>query len=216
MDREACFIVTGTKDFKTETNKELEVTPLMFGEFPANREKSDKYLGQILHEDGLEASVEATIKERTGKIKGAIFLTKTIIETFQMQGIGALMAAKTLWEGAIVLSVLVGAGTWVGSSVATDLLCQELQLLFWRTQFQVPKGTPKVMLRADTNSLKMKQRIWLSKLMLARRILSQDNSLAKDIFKEQVSMGWPGLATEVKDIYQKIGVRVRRRWLKIN
>ena len=52
--------------------------------------------------------------------------------------------------------------------------------------------------------------------MLARRILSQDNSLAKDIFKEQVSMGWPGLATEVKDICQKIGVRVRRRWLKIN
>ena len=178
--------------------------------------KGDKYLGQISHEDGLEASVEATIKERTGKIKGAIFLTKTIIETFQMQGIGALMAAKTLWEGAIVLSVLAGAGTWVGSSVATDLLCQELQLLFWRTQFQVPKGTPKVMLRADTNSLKMKQRIWLSKLMLARRILSQDNSLAKDIFKEQVSMGWPGLATEVKDICQKIGVRVRRRWLKIN
>ena len=216
MDREACFIVTGTKYFKTETNKELEVTPLMFGEFPANRKKGDKYLGQISHEDGLEASVEATIKERTGKIKGAIFLTKTIIETFQMQGIGALMAAKTLWEGAIVLSVLVGAGTWVGSSVATDLLCQELQLLFWRTQFQVPKGTPKVMLRADTNSLKMKQRIWLSKLMLARRILSQDNSLAKDIFKEQVSMGWPGLATEVKDICQKIGVRVRRRWLKIN
>ena len=63
--------------------------PLMFGEFLANRKKSDKYLGQTIHEDGLEASVEATIKERTGKIKGAIYLTKSVIETYQMQGVGA-------------------------------------------------------------------------------------------------------------------------------
>ena len=53
---------------------------------------------EILHEDGLE--------ERAGRIKGAIFLTKTIVETHQMQGIGAMTAAKTLWEGAIVPNLL--------------------------------------------------------------------------------------------------------------
>ena len=109
----------------------------------------------------MTASIEATILERTGKVKGAIYLTKTIIETFQMQGIGGMMAARTLWEGAIVPSLLHGAGTWVGSTVATATL------LHWRTMFQLPKGTPKVMLRAESLSLQMKQRIWKMKLLLA-------------------------------------------------
>ena len=178
----------------------------MFGKFPAKRKESDKYLGQIIHEDGLEASVEATIKERTGKIKGAIYLTKSIIETYQMQGVGGLRAAKTLWEGAIVPSLLHGAGTWVGSSEVTDALCEELQLTYWRTAFQVPKGTPKAMLRAETLSLKMKQRIWMMKLQLAQKILSQEKSLAKAIYEEQLSKSWPGLSKEVEQICKDIGI----------
>ena len=84
-----------------------------------------------------------------------------------MQDIGAMAAAKTLSEEAIVPSLLHGADTWICSSQETDLLCEELQLLFWQTMFQVPKGIPKVMLRAQTTSLKMKQRIWKMNLMMA-------------------------------------------------
>ena len=54
-------------------------------------------------------SVKATIQERAGRIRGAIYKAKQVIETVQMQAIGGMMAAKQLWEGAI------GAGTWVGS-----------------------------------------------------------------------------------------------------
>ena len=56
--------------------------------------------------------MEAIIKERAGKIKGAIYLTAQIVESFQMQAMGGLMAAKVLWEGAIVPSLLSGASTW--------------------------------------------------------------------------------------------------------
>ena len=200
------YLVCGTQEYKRKTNKQLKKMPLVFGNFPTKRKVSDKYLGQILHEDGLEASVKATIEDRTGKIKGAIFLTKTIIETHQMQGIGAMAAAKTLWEGAIVPSLLHGAGTWIGSSKETDNICEELQLLFWRTVYQVPKGTPKVMLRTQSTSMKIKQRIWKMKLLLARKILSQEKSLAKEIYTEQMKNDWPGLAQEVKDICQEIGI----------
>ena len=200
------YLICGTEEFKRKTNKQLEEVPLVFGDFLAKRKISDKYLGQVLHEDGLEASVKATIEERTGKIKGAIFLTKSIIETYQMQGVGAMAAAKILWEGAIVPSLLHGAGTWISSSEETDSMCEELQLLFWRTAFQVPKSTPKVMLRAQSNSIKMKQRIWNSKLLMARKILSQERSLAKEIYTEQLQHDWPGLAQEVKEICDKIGV----------
>ena len=89
-----------------------------------------------------------------------------------MQGMGAIVAAKTLWEGAIVPSLLHSAGTWIGNSKETDTLCEEIQLLFWRTAFQVPIGTPKAMLRTMSTSMKMKQRIWKMKLLLAKKIMS--------------------------------------------
>ena len=201
------YLVCGTQEYKRKTNEQLKMIPLVFGDFLTKRKVSDKYLGQVLHEDGLEASVRATIQERTGKIKGAIFLTKSIIETYQMQGIGAMAAARTLWEGAIVRILLHGAGTWICSSEETDSLCEELQLLFWRTAFQVPKSTPKVMLRAQTKSTMMKQRIWRMKLMLAKKILNQEKSLAKEIYAEQLQHDWPGLNREVKEICENIGVK---------
>ena len=68
----------------------------------------------------------ATIQERFGKIKGAIYQTKQIIETIQMQAIGGMMAAKQLWEGAIVPSLLSGAGTWIGITPESEAMCKDL------------------------------------------------------------------------------------------
>jgi len=194
------YLVYGKKEYKEKVQKELELMPLKFGNFEVVRKQKDKYLGQVLHEGGLTVSVEATIQERMGKIKGAIYSTASILETLEMQCMGGLMAAKHLWEGAIVPSLLSGAGTWVGITPRLEVMCEELQELFWRTILQVPRGTPKVMLRAETASLKMKHRIWKQKLILVRRIQIQDRSLAKAIYEEQVAMGWPGLAREATEL----------------
>ena len=196
----------GKKEFKEEIEKDLDLMPLKFGEFEVARKEKDKYLGQVLHEDGLARSVEATIEERSGKVKGAIHTMASLLETYEMRAMGGLMAAKYIWEGAIVPSLLSGAGTWVGCTAREEERCEKLQEYFWRTILQVPKGTPKVMLRAETGSLKMKLRIWKQKLMLARRIRGQEGSLAKAIFEEQVAMGWPGLAREVTEVCKAVGL----------
>ena len=112
------------------------------------RKGKDKYLGQVLHEGGLTMSVQATIQERMGKVKGAIHTTASMLDTVELQAMGGLMAAKYLWEGAIVPSLLNGAGTWVGITPREEDMCENLQLMYWRTILQVPIGTPKVMLRA--------------------------------------------------------------------
>ena len=39
-----------------------------------------------------------------------------------------------------------------------------------------------------------------------KRIQSQERSLAKAIYEEQVAMGWPGLAREVKEICKAVGM----------
>ena len=168
--------------------KELEIMPLKFGEFEVKQKEQDKYLGQILHQEGLTKSVEATIKERSRKIKGAIYLTKQVVETIEMQTMGSLMAAKQLWEQAIVPSLLSGAGTWVDISPESEALCEDLQEEFWRVMMQVSKSSPKVMLTAETSSIRMKERIWQMKLLTARNIMRNKESLAYQIYREQVDM----------------------------
>ena len=121
------YILFGSPEFKNMMRKELEMMPLKFGEFVVKLKEQDKYLGHILHQEGLAKLVEATIKERAGKIKGAIYLTKQVVETIQMQTMGSLMAAKQLWEQAIVPSLLSGAGTWVDITPDSEALCEDLQ-----------------------------------------------------------------------------------------
>ena len=75
----------------------------MFGQFKVKEKESDKYLGQILHCNGLEDSALNTAQERAGKIKGATLEIRSSIEEFQMQNIGGVMAAWELWEKALLL-----------------------------------------------------------------------------------------------------------------
>jgi hypothetical protein len=106
------YIVFGSKQYKENIFKELEKCELSLGDFLVKRKNSDRYLGQIFHTDGVKASVEATIVDREGKLNGAIFEVKSIlIEDFQMQAVGGMMAAWELWEKAMVPSLLSGAGT---------------------------------------------------------------------------------------------------------
>ena len=107
------YIMFGSLKYKRERKKEMDELPLKFGNFRVKQKCQDKYLGQVLNEEGLAKSVEATILDRTGKVKGAIYLAKQIIDTVQMQvqAIGGMMAAKEIWERAIVPSLLSGAGT---------------------------------------------------------------------------------------------------------
>ena len=181
--------------------------PLKLGNFQVKQKCQDKYIGLVPNKEGLAKLVEATIIDRTGKVKGAIYLAKQIIDAVQMQGIRGMMTAKEIWERAIVPSLLSGAGTGMGITKESEEKCEELQLLFWRVMLEVLRGTPKVMLTAETNCQMMKQRIWKEKVLFARSITNKEGSLAKTIYQEQVEMGWPGLATECKHICEKIGLK---------
>ena len=93
-----CYIVFGSKKYKENVKKDLEHTPLMFGKFPLKQRVSEKYLGQILHSGGLSDSAKATVEDRSGKIRGAAIEIKSIVEEFEMQAMGGLMAAWELWS----------------------------------------------------------------------------------------------------------------------
>ena len=201
------YIVFGSEKYKEQVNEQLETCELTLGTFKVKRKVCDKYLGQILHTEGNRASIEATIKEREGRIKGAIFEVKGIIEDFQMQAIGGMMSAWELWEKAMVPSLLSGSGTWVGATKHEYEACDKIQDLFWRVMLEVPDSCPKIALRAETRMIGMKHRVWQHKLLLLRRIQKQSmETLSRQILNVQQANQWPGLAAEVKDICRELGI----------
>ena len=67
--------------------------------------------------------------------------------------------------------------------------------------------SPKIALRCETGMMGMKWRIWLAKVMLLTRIKSQaPSSLARQVYEESTSKGWPGLGEEVTYICKEIGI----------
>ena len=82
-----CFIIFGSKKYKDTTMRQLEINPLHLGDFPVQQRDSDRYLGHILHTDGVRASCSATIADREGKIKGATFEVLSIVDTFRPLGV---------------------------------------------------------------------------------------------------------------------------------
>ena len=202
-----CFIVCGSKRFRDKTEKDLKANPLMFSSFPVKQKVSDKYLGQVLHSDGVEASATATVQERTGKIKGATMEIRSIVEEYQMQSLGGLAAALELWERALLPSLLSGAGTLLGECKEAIGLCDNLQNFYWRIILKVPESCPKVALRCETKMLGMKWRLWQEKIFLIMRIRShEEDTLCRLIYEEGKKKGWPGLGKEVANICQELNI----------
>jgi hypothetical protein len=193
--------------FKVE--KELQINPLKFGDsFTMTRRTEDRYLGMYLHEGGTAASVAATVGKRTGKFKGAAFEIRSVIEEFSMQAMGGMMAAKVLLERALLPSLMSGACNWIGVKKVTEEECDIMIYLYWRIMFKVPEGTPKVALLAETATMRTRWRIWEAKILMVMRLQKQDvSSLARQVYEQQLALGWPGLAKEVSEICATIGLR---------
>ena len=206
-DKTGYILIKGAKKDVSKMEKELKLNPLKFGDFYMSRKIQDKYLGQILHQDGLAASVAATVAEKAGKFKGAVFEIRSVVEEYSMQTMGSMMAAKTLLERALLPSLLAGAGNWTGISKKTEEECDNLILMFWRVLYKIPESTPRIGIFAETATLRTKWRVWKDKILLVRRLQQQDSSsLARRVYETQLRLGLPGLAREVSEICDKVKI----------
>ena len=57
----------------------------MFGNIVTKMKTMDKYLGDMIHMDGLAASVNATIEDRVGKVTAAMYEVKAILDDYRIQ-----------------------------------------------------------------------------------------------------------------------------------
>jgi hypothetical protein len=201
------FLVFGSDKFKAKAEHEVSEAPVMLGSIVLSEKKSEKYMGDILCSEGLRTSVEASIKDRAGKVKGCIYELRALVEDFRMQAVGGTRAAIDLYESCIVSSLLSNSGTWTEISEKEIKLLDEQQNTFVRALLQLPLSTPKASLRAAFGLLGMSWRVKEAKVMLVMAIRQQEEGgLAKEVLEEQLAMGFPGLGKEVAEICKEIGL----------
>ena len=200
------FITIGTKDFQEKMARDTKEYPVMFGDINVKCKVADKYLGDMIHQDGLAASVQATISDRMGRITAATHEIKAVLDDFRLQAVGGMMGAWDLWNMAVVPSLMNNCSTWIGISSKLVESLESTQERYVRLMLEVPVSTPKIALRAETGLMSMKHRIWNEKVNLVMSLKRSKEGLAKQVYQEQLQYGWPGLAVEVKEICEKIGV----------
>ena len=109
--KKSCFLVYGTENYKAKIKLEAEQEPVKLGVNILLEKSQEKYLGDVFCSQGLSASVEATVKERSSKIKGSIYELRAVIEDFRMQSVGGMEAAIDLYESCIVPSLIANCST---------------------------------------------------------------------------------------------------------
>ena len=201
------YIVIGTSKFKKEVEEETKDDPIMFGEIKLKRAECVTYLGDEIHEDGLTASVEATILARRGKVRGSIYGLVGLWTDYRAQLVGGVLGAIELYEACIVSSLLSSCSTWLGIKEEQYKLLDACQYDFLRALLQLPVSAPKACLRAALGVQGMMWRVWEQKLLLAKAIMEQEEEvLARQVYVDQVALGLPGLAKEVQEICLTVGL----------
>ena len=130
----------GTHKQKVKVKQELEVQPLMCGEFETELKQQLKWLGQILSSGGLADSVSCTVAAREGKIRGACI--SQIVNDWRSKLVGGFDTALLLWEICCIPSLLHGAGTWTEISPATEKKLNQIQCWFVKLALQIGQGAP--------------------------------------------------------------------------
>ena len=207
--KKTTYVIIGTKKYREEMEREAEINPVSFGNMTIQPSGSEVYLGEVIHSLGLEAGVEATIDSRMGKVRGAMYKTKALMEDFRLQAVGGMEGAWIIWECSILQTLLSGCGSWIGIGKKVYDKLDEIQNEYLRMMYSCPPSTPKPALRSQSGMLDMKHRIWLEKVCVVARILhlkEEQENYAREVLREQLDEGWEGLTREVDEICQLAGL----------
>ena len=200
----SCFLVMGSKGNVNKMENDLEVTPLTLCGQLMNRMKKEKYLGDMISEGGLAASVDATVTKRKGQVISNILETKAVIEDYRSKVVGGINAGLEIWELAILPYLINNSETWVEISKKTVQDLEEMQYMFFRYLLATPRTCPIPALLWETGGVMMEHRINKKKLMFYHHLVNlPEDTLASEIAKTQETLSYPGLVRECKTLIEE-------------
>ena len=202
----SCFLLLANQNRKNLIVEEIRSNPLTYGnDFEIKNKSQEKYLGDYLDEAGNTASILTTIKQRKGRVIHCIYEIGALLEDIRLHCIGGLRSGLLIFNLAIIPYLLGNADTWTEiNQEALDEL-EKIQTIFLSMLLVVPLSCPRPALAWDTGTLLMENRIAQKKLNLLVHLKTlNDDSLAKEIYNEQLKNNWPGLVNEGKELCDKL------------
>ena len=200
------YVNVGTKRYREEMEREAAKNLVSFVKIVCKPSSSEMYLGEVLHSLRLEAGVVATIDKRLGKVRGAMYKMKALIEGFRLKAITGMEEAWIMWERSILTTLISGCGSGIGIGKKVYEKLDESRGEYLRMIYLCPPSTAKPALRSQAGMMDEKHHIWVEKVCLLIEIMhnrvDQEENYAREVLKEQLEEGWEGLTTEVADMCQ--------------
>ena len=121
------------------------------------------------------------------------------------------MGAFDIWKLAISPSLLTNSEVWVEMDKEATKSLEDLQKLFFRVVLQVPCSTPSAAFYWQTGMVELEYEVMKRKLNFINSLKNLDgDTLAKQIFDQQVKNKWPGLVMECDRLCDILASNVHR------
>ena len=211
----SCYLIMGNKSARKTLEKQLRDNPLKLCKQDMQTAKVEKYLGDMLCEDGLGESVHSTVLRRKGQTMLTMMEICAIIKDCRVTSVGGIVAGIQIWETSVIPFLLNNCETWVELRPKTTKILEEIQLKFLRNILATPITCPQPALLWDTGCLSMEQRIAQKKLLFYHHLVSlPDDSLASQVASVQEHLGFPGLVHECKKLMKSYSLSNIRSYSK--
>ena len=199
------FMVIGNKKSRKSLMKQLSRNPLTLCGENMKEVKVTKYLGDFLAPT-LEASVHQTVLKRIGLANHSIYEIRTIIEDSRASTIGGINVGYSIWEQAVVQSLLYNSETWFNIPKKTMKLLNNLFNKFHQTMMRIGTGCLIVNYYWQTGSLQVEYIILQKKLLFCFHLANLPlSSLGREVYDLQV-LNSLGLVADVQEHLTKIGI----------
>ena len=201
------FVIIGNKAYKDKIMKELEKNPMMMGKVKIDRSVMEKYLGDLIHEKGCEASILETIKERLKKLRPKMNEIIQTSENPMMQGLSNAEVPFKLFESTVITPLLNNCESWIGIKDQQLNLLQKFQEEFIEKVLRISNKTTKAIINWDVGLPPMKWRIGERKLQFLRKTMAKDyKNITKRALFQEVITDTEGLVHECRLLGNEIGI----------
>ena len=142
----------------------------------------DKYLGETLHEKGLNCW-KKKVKSRAGKIRGAVAEVMAVVEDLKACNLQPVLVGLMLWNIVVLPSLLYNSNTWMHMKEKDVGYLESFQYEFLQRLLRAPRNILQAGLLWESGEWPLRYQVMLNKIMLFRHMVNFPASyLARQVF----------------------------------
>ena len=177
-------VIHGTSILSKMERACYQTNPITTGPAAAPLSASEKYLGDMIHERDLNQSWLATIKDREGKVKGAIAETLAVVEDLKATNLGPLEIGLQLWNKVIIPCLLYNSETWIKMKEKDMKRLEDIQFNFLRRLTKSPRHILRAGLLWESGQWPMSMRVMYNKFLFRHHLeMLPASSVAKQMWE---------------------------------